>query len=125
MGPWASSAADTADWFRTNGAEIVFQALTFLLILFAFWILARIARGTVRRLLERSKLEISSLAKDFFIKMTSRTVVLLGFLIALAQLGLAHPGQESGVHELVQRGKAGHADGLGVALPGQPYPRTL
>ena len=83
-----SSAADAADWVRTNGTEILFQALTFLLILFAFWILARVARGTVRRLLERSKLEISSLARDFFIKMTSRTVVLLGFLIALAQLGV-------------------------------------
>jgi len=83
-----ASAADAAEWFRTNGAEIVFQTLTFLLILFAFWLLARIARGAMRRLLERSKLEISSLAKDFFIKMTSRTVVLLGFLIALAQLGV-------------------------------------
>ncbi len=83
-----SSAADAADWFRTNGAEIVFQLLTFLLILFAFWILARIARGTVRRVIERSKMQISSLARDFFIKMTSRTVMLLGFLIAIAQLGV-------------------------------------
>ncbi|MGB5680622.1 MAG: mechanosensitive ion channel domain-containing protein [Polyangiales bacterium] len=83
-----SSAADAADWFRTNGAEIVFQLLTFLLILFAFWILSRIARGTVRRVIERSKMQISSLARDFFIKMTSRTVMLLGFLIAIAQLGV-------------------------------------
>ncbi len=83
-----SSAADAADWFRTNGAEIVFQLLTFLLILFAFWILSRIARGTVRRVIERSKMQISSLARDFFIKMTSRTVMLLGFLIAVAQLGV-------------------------------------
>ena len=83
-----SSAADAADWFRTNGAEIVFQLLTFLLILFVFWILARIARGTVRRVIERSKMQISSLARDFFIKMTSRTVMLLGFVIAIAQLGL-------------------------------------
>jgi small conductance mechanosensitive channel len=83
-----SSAADAADWFRTNGADIVFQLLTFLLILFAFWILSRIARGTVRRVIERSKMQISSLARDFFIKMTSRTVMLLGFLIAIAQLGV-------------------------------------
>ena len=83
-----SSAADAADWFRTNGAEILFQLLTFLLILFAFWVLSRIARGTVRRVIERSKLQISSLARDFFIKMTSRVVMLLGFLIAIAQLGV-------------------------------------
>jgi small conductance mechanosensitive channel len=83
-----SAAADAADWFLTNGAEIVFQLLTFLLILFAFWGLSRIARGTVRRVIERSKLHMSSLARDFFIKMTSRTVMLLGLLIAIAQLGV-------------------------------------
>lgn len=83
-----SAAADAADWFLTNGAEIVFQLLTFLLILFAFWVLSRIARGTVRRVIERSKLHMSSLARDFFIKMTSRTVMLLGLLIAIAQLGV-------------------------------------
>lgn len=83
-----SAAADAADWFLTNGAEIVFQLLTFLLILFAFWVLSRIARGTVRRVIERSKLHMSSLARDFFIKMTSRTVMFLGVLIAIAQLGV-------------------------------------
>jgi len=83
-----SSVADGADWLRTNGANLVFQFLTFLLILLAFWILARIARSAVRRGLERSKLDVSSLAKDFFIKMTSRTVMLLGLIIAVAQLGV-------------------------------------
>jgi small conductance mechanosensitive channel len=83
-----SSAADAAEWFRTNGAALVFQFVTFFLILFAFWILARVARGTVRRVIDRSKLSISSLAKDFFIKTTSRLVLLIGFIIALAQLGV-------------------------------------
>jgi small conductance mechanosensitive channel len=83
-----SSVADGADWLRTNGANLVFQFLTFLLILLAFWILARVARSAVRRGLERSKLNVSSLAKDFFIKMTSRTVMLLGLIIAVAQLGV-------------------------------------
>jgi small conductance mechanosensitive channel len=83
-----SFAADAADWFLTNGAEIVFELLIFLLILFAFWVLSRIARGTARRLIERSKLHMSSLARDFFIKMTSRTVMLLGLFIAIAQLGV-------------------------------------
>lgn len=83
-----SSIADGADWLRTNGANLVFQFVSFLLILIAFWIVARIAKGGVRRGLERSKLDISSLAKDFFIKMTGRTVMLLGLIIAIAQLGV-------------------------------------
>jgi small conductance mechanosensitive channel len=80
--------AEGADWLRSNGATLFFQVLIFLLILLAFWILARIGRGLVRRGLNRSKLNVSSLARDFFIKMTGRLILLLGFIIAIAQLGI-------------------------------------
>jgi small conductance mechanosensitive channel len=83
-----SLVADTADWFRSNGAQLVFQVVTFLLILFVFWIVARIGRGAVRRALERSKLDISSLAREFFIKSTGRLIMLVGIIIAIAQLGV-------------------------------------
>lgn len=80
--------ADAGDWLRNNGTELVFRALTFILILLGFWVLARIARGAVRRGLERSKLEVSSLARDFFVKSTGRLVMLIGLIIAIAQLGI-------------------------------------
>jgi small conductance mechanosensitive channel len=80
--------ANAVDWLRTNGASWIFQLLLVLLILFAFSFLARIARAAVRRGLDRSELDISSLAKNFFVKMTSRLVMLLGFIIAIAQLGV-------------------------------------
>jgi small conductance mechanosensitive channel len=80
--------ADAADWLRSNGAGLFFRVVIFLLILLAFWILARIGRGLVRRALDRSKLNISSLAREFFIKMTVRLILLLGFIIAIAQLGI-------------------------------------
>jgi small conductance mechanosensitive channel len=79
---------DTADWLRNHGASMAFQVLWFVLVLLAFWVVARIARGAVRRGLERSQLRISSLAKDFFIKMTGRLIMLLGLIIAIAQLGI-------------------------------------
>jgi small-conductance mechanosensitive channel len=79
---------DAAEWLRTNGTELVFQAITFLLIVLAFWVLARIARSGVRRGLDRSKLNISSLAKEFFVKMTSRLIMMFGLIIAIAQLGV-------------------------------------
>jgi small conductance mechanosensitive channel len=66
----------------------IFQILTFALILFAFWIAARVGRGVVRRGLSRSKLKISSLAREFFIKMTGRLIMLFGLIIAIAQLGI-------------------------------------
>lgn len=76
------------EWLRTNGPSVLFQALVFLLILFAFWIVARIARSAVRRGIDRSKLNVSSLAKDFFIQTTSRLILLVGLIIAIAQLGV-------------------------------------
>ncbi len=80
--------ADATDWFRTNGAALVFEVVMFLLVLLAFWILARIAKGAIRRALNRSKVGISSLARDFFIKTTGRSIMAVGVIIAIAQLGI-------------------------------------
>lgn len=77
-----------SDWVRSNAAPLFFQFLVFLLILMAFWVLGRIGRATVRRGLDRSNLDVSTLARNFFIKMTGRLILLLGFIIALAQLGI-------------------------------------
>lgn len=83
-----SWVADAGEWLRTNGAPLVFQVIIFLLILLAFWVIARIARAAVRRGLDRSKVNVSSLAKEFFVKMTSRLIMLFGLIIAIAQLGV-------------------------------------
>jgi len=80
--------ADSTDWFRSNGASLLFQVLAFVLVLFAFFIAARIGRGLMRRAIDRSKLDVSSLARDFFIKMTGRLILLFGFILAIAQLGV-------------------------------------
>jgi small conductance mechanosensitive channel len=42
----------------------------------------------MKRGLKRSKLRISSLASDFFIKTTGRLIMLLGLIIAIGQLGV-------------------------------------
>ena len=80
--------ANSADWLRSNGAALFFQVLSFLLVLVAFWFIARLGRGAVSRGLSRSQLNISSLAREFFIKMTGRLIMLLGLIIAIAQLGI-------------------------------------
>lgn len=77
-----------SDWMRSNAASLFFQFLVFVLILMAFWVLGRIGRAAVRRGLDRSNLDVSTLARNFFIKMTGRLILLLGFIIALAQLGI-------------------------------------
>jgi small conductance mechanosensitive channel len=42
----------------------------------------------VRRGLERAKLEVSSLARDFIVKSTGRLIMMVGLIIAVAQLGI-------------------------------------
>ena len=79
---------DAADWLRSNGASLIFELLAFVLVLFAFFLAARVGRGLMRRAIDRSKLDVSSLARDFFIKMTGRLILLFGFIIAIAQLGV-------------------------------------
>ncbi len=80
--------SDAGTWVRTNGASLLFSLVSFFLILLASWFAARIARGATRRGLQRSKIDMSSLAKDFFVKTAGRLVMLLGFIVAIAQLGI-------------------------------------
>ncbi len=80
--------ADARGWLQNNASGLIFRALTFLLILLGFWVIARIARGAVRRGLERVDLDMSSLAKEFFVKSTGRLIMLIGVIIAIAQLGI-------------------------------------
>jgi len=80
--------ADARDWLQNHGTGLVFRALTFLLILLGFWVIARVARSAVRRGLDRSKLQVSSLAREFFVKSTGRMILLIGLIIAIAQLGI-------------------------------------
>jgi len=79
---------DTGDWLASNGLSLVFQTLTLVLVLLAFWILSRIGGGAVRRGVERSKLDVSSLARDFLVRMTGRLIMLFGVIIAVAQIGI-------------------------------------
>ena len=80
--------ADAGDWLRTNGAAIIFQIAIAILVFVLFWIAAGIGRGLVRRALARSKVQMSHLARDFFIKTTGRIILLLGLIVAIAQLGV-------------------------------------
>jgi small conductance mechanosensitive channel len=82
------SLADARAWLQNNGSGLVFGALTFLLVLVGFWVIARVARAAVRRGLDRSKMRVSTLARDFFVKSTGRLIMLIGLIIAIAQLGI-------------------------------------
>lgn len=76
------------DWFVANAPQFLFKVLLFLLILFAFKLLARIASRIVKRTLTHTDVKLPVLVKDMALSFTSKAIVMLGLFIALSQLGL-------------------------------------
>ena len=89
LGRLATKALDDLKaWALSAGPGILVSIFIFLLIIFVARMLAKVAERLMRTALDRSPVSTSSLLRDFFIKMTGRTVVLVGILIAIAQLGI-------------------------------------
>ena len=74
-------------WIVEGAPGFLFNALLFLAILFVFRILASIARRLVRRGLERAEMG-STLLRQFLIGLTSKTIFIVGVLVALSQVGV-------------------------------------
>ena len=76
------------DWFMENAPRYVFQVVVFLIIIVLAKFAANIIRSLVRRGSSAKKLKISQLMQEFFVTMSGRAVMVLGFLVALSQIGL-------------------------------------
>lgn len=75
-------------WLSENGIDLVLSALLFVAIIFVFVFLAGLVKRIVKNALDHSNLRISELLRKFFVSMSSKIVLLIGFLIALSQLGV-------------------------------------
>jgi small conductance mechanosensitive channel len=76
------------DWIMENGIAMVFQFIVIILILIGFRFLAALFARLITRGLEKSKLEVSHLFREFAISTSRKVVMLLGILVALSQLGI-------------------------------------
>ncbi len=76
-------------WAIENGPGLLFKTLLFILILFVFRLLSRLAREVVRKAVSTSRLKFSQLLQDMFISSAANVVLVLGLLVALSQLGFA------------------------------------
>lgn len=75
-------------WAVDNGPRVFFKVLVFLLIIAVFKILARFTGKLVHMSVSTSKLQFSQLLQNMFISVASKTVMILGILVALSQLGV-------------------------------------
>jgi small conductance mechanosensitive channel len=81
---WASGIRES---LAKNGPAFAFRALLFVLVLALFWWLARFVRGVVSRAVEARHLRFSELLKRTLVSLSSGLVMLIGFLVAVSQLG--------------------------------------
>ncbi|MBN7796238.1 mechanosensitive ion channel domain-containing protein [Parahaliea mediterranea] len=72
-----------------NAPDGVFRFLLFIATLMLFFWFARAMRRLVRSGLDRSSLNISTLLKDILVSVSGGTVLMLGFLMALSQMGIS------------------------------------
>lgn len=75
-------------WLQDNLSFILFRIVSFILIILAFRIIAAIIRRLVDKATSSEKFDFSQLLQDFLGSMTQKTVMLIGFMIALSQLGI-------------------------------------
>lgn len=78
-----------AEWLSDNGVSTFFSVALFVGILILARSLAGVAKRIVERALRHSDQSISQLLKETLISMTGTVVVLIGLLVALAQLGVS------------------------------------
>jgi len=76
-------------WFDENGLSMIFRTTMFLLIIFVFWSLSRVVAKLVRNVLERTNNQLSQLLRRMIISLSKNIVLLVGLLIAAAQLGVS------------------------------------
>jgi len=72
-----------------QGPDIVFNILIVLLVLIVFRMLSRLTRRAVVMACERSGEQMSTLLKDVLASVSGGTVMVIGILIALSQVGIS------------------------------------
>ncbi|WP_038176952.1 mechanosensitive ion channel domain-containing protein [Vibrio pacinii] len=75
-------------WMVNNAPQHLFQLFVFALILLATSMLAKLVRKVVSKTVVTKNLNLSHLMQDFFIGMSGKFIWVIGFLVALSQIGL-------------------------------------
>lgn len=76
------------EWLVDKAPGIVVNVLVFLLILFAFKILAGIAGKIIEKSLKVSRLQVSDLLKNFFVNIATKAVFFVGLIMGLQVIGV-------------------------------------
>jgi len=82
---WISSKLS----FKSNFSNLLFKSFAFIFVLLVFRLIAHVAKRLIKRSVQSASVRLSRLMQDMVISMTSRLIMLLGLLVALAQVGVS------------------------------------
>jgi small conductance mechanosensitive channel len=71
-----------------NGLGFIFKVLFFFLVVFGFWLLSRFVRKVAERAVKAPHVRFSTLLKRMIVSVASGTVMIVGLLVALSQVGI-------------------------------------
>ena len=74
---------------KDNAPDMIFRLLIFLAVIFLFRIFSRVTKRVVRAASDRSSLNMSDLLKNMLVSISGGTVMAVGVLMALSQIGIS------------------------------------
>lgn len=86
MGNWTEYLAG---WIGSNGVEIVFNLLTFIIILVVARLLSQWLKRAVEKALAMSTAKLSTLLKRMIVSTAASSVYIIGLLIGFSQIGFS------------------------------------
>ena len=89
MDMWADARNNINEFLVDQTPDFLFNVLIFVLVLLLFRMLSRLTRRGVRAACERSPADMSTLLKDVLASVSGGTVMVMGVLIALSQIGIS------------------------------------
>ena len=86
---FASGLDFTSTWFGSNGVEIIFDLITFIVIVVVSRFLSRWIKQAVEKGLSLSTAKMSTLLRRMIVSTAASSVYVIGLLIALSQIGFS------------------------------------
>ena len=75
-------------WFLGSAPAAIFKLIFFLLIVLTFWLISRVWRAIAERALGSDRVQASQLLRGTLVSWVARSIVLIGILVGLSQMGV-------------------------------------
>ncbi len=83
---WSGMLTDLA---ISEGPQLIFRLIVFVLILFVFIHLSRAVQSLTKRALSSAKFNVTELLREMIVAAAKNLIMVLGILIALSQIGIS------------------------------------